>query len=140
MITLEDYCTRKGQDLRQCYAGEWTDEHARNAQQLLNRVTILLHVFEHKHPEARRRTCNSGWRPAEVNVEIGGAPNSHHLTGRAIDVWDADLKLKAWLRTPLGEKFLVIQELWCEDFEVTRTWVHFQSVPPPSGARVFKVR
>lgn len=140
MITLGDYCTRKGQDLRQPYADEWTDEKARSAMTLLNRVNIVMTVFYHRQPGAPRRFVSSGWRPVEVNAEVGGAPGSQHIVARAVDLFDHDARLKEFLSSTFGAKFLEVNELWCEHFDFTPVHVHMQSVPPPSGQRFFRPR
>lgn len=52
---------------------------------------------------------------------------SKHLYGQAVDIADADGKLKEWCKA--NEKLLADIGLWMEDFDKTPTWVHFQIVP-----------
>lgn len=61
---------------------------------------------------------------------------SAHLYCQAVDIADGDGKLKAWLQEDEGR--LERYDLYCEDFEHTPTWVHFQINPPKSGRRIFK--
>jgi hypothetical protein len=81
---------------------------------------------------------SSGWRPPEVNAATAGAaPRSHHMTGRAIDVFDPDGDLDDWLMTDLGQSELTRIGLWMEHPACTKSWSHLQTVPPRSGKRVF---
>jgi uncharacterized protein YcbK (DUF882 family) len=83
---------------------------------------------------------NSGLRSQEQQGELitsgkSSAVKSKHLTGQAADIRDVDGSLKSWvlMMMPLMEEV----GLWIEDFKATPTWVHFQSVPPKSGKRIF---
>ncbi len=81
-------------------------------------------------------TVTSGLRSYEQQMKINpSAPKSHHMTGEAVDILDEDQSLAKWVQDnmPLMEHI----GLWFEDFAHTPTWVHFQIVPPRSGARVF---
>jgi hypothetical protein len=60
---------------------------------------------------------------------------SRHLFGKAVDISDPKRELQAWCRT--NEKLLEEIGLWCEDFNATPTWVHFQVESPKSGKRFF---
>jgi len=78
----------------------------------------------------------SGWRPPSYNSKVpNAAPHSKHMTGEAIDVADPLGELGKWCLA--NEKYLEDFKLWCEDVNHTKTWVHFQSVPPKSGKRFF---
>jgi hypothetical protein len=80
----------------------------------------------------------SGWRPPEVNAATpGAAPNSLHMTGRAIDIYDPDGDLDEWLITEAGQRTLAEIGLWMEHPAATKGWSHLQTVPPRSGRRVF---
>lgn len=61
---------------------------------------------------------------------------SAHLYCQAADIYDPNGALKAWLQEDLSR--LERYDLYCEDFEHTPTWVHFQINPPKSGRRIFK--
>ena len=52
--------------------------------------------------------------------------HSKHLTGAAVDIFDPDLSLTAWLKENDSQR-LKDAELWCE--EGNKNWVHFQCVP-----------
>lgn len=64
------------------------------------------------------------------------AMGSSHLYGAAVDIGDADGKLKAWLKANPNK--LVECGLWAEDYDSTPTWVHLQIYAPASFNRVFK--
>jgi len=103
-----------------------------NATDLLERVNALLEEESCPIPSPK---VNSGWRPPAHNAKVGGAPNSRHMTGEAIDLGDPDGKLGDWaLENP---EILVSHGIWCEHPEATPTWLHCQIVPPRSGMRFF---
>lgn len=52
---------------------------------------------------------------------------SKHLFGQAVDIADADGKLKEWCLA--NEQTLKEVGVWMEAFHATPTWVHFQIVP-----------
>lgn len=64
------------------------------------------------------------------------AMGSSHLYGAAVDIADADNKLKTWLKA--NKQKLVDCGLWAEDYTSTPTWVHLQIYAPNSFNRVFK--
>lgn len=119
MITSETY-----------FGGELVDETiALNAATLLSRVNALLARVEGEHK------MTSGYRSPLHNARINGAPKSHHMSGKAIDISDNSKELaKACVK---NQYWLEELGLWCEDPRATKNWVHFQSVPPRSGARFF---
>lgn len=80
----------------------------------------------------------SGWRPPAVNAAtLGAAPSSKHLTGRAIDINDDEGDIDEWLMSDAGQAALTKIGLWIEHPAATKTWSHWQIVPPNSGRRVF---
>ena len=130
MITLEEYYM--GRD--RAYDLELTHSHRFYADQLLSRVNDLLNIFHADHgyyPGVR-----SGWRPASVNAVVPHASKkSKHITCQAIDLADNSGTLKQWTLKNLNlcERY----GIWVESPEFTPTWVHWQSLPPKSGHRVF---
>lgn len=85
------------------------------------------------------RTATSCLRSLQDQKRINpSAMGSSHLYGAAVDIGDADGKLKAWLQTTSGKKALVECGLWAEDYKSTPTWVHLQIYAPGSFNRVFK--
>lgn len=81
---------------------------------------------------------SSGWRPPQINSATpGAAPNSKHMTGEAIDLYDPDGDLDEWFMAEPGRNCLEILGLWMEHPAATKGWCHLQTVPPRSGNRVF---
>lgn len=66
------------------------------------------------------------------------AMGSSHLYGAAVDIGDADGKLKSWLQTDAGNLALINCGLWLEDPKSTNGWIHLQIFAPNSFSRVFK--
>ena len=80
---------------------------------------------------------NSGWRPPAVNEATPGASRtSLHMTGQAIDLYDPDGAIDAWLMADLQP--LEQLGLWLEHPDATPRWCHVQTLPPRSRNRVFK--
>lgn len=126
MITLEYYFGDKPQK----YPDDYTDDVIKNAWDLIKKVNKLLEL--HTGEEILR----SGWRPKAYNDKVPGASkNSKHITGNAVDVADPDGSLGRWCLE--NEKYLEDFGLWCEHPKHTKTWVHFQNLPPKSGKRFY---
>ncbi len=102
-----------------------------NATVLLDRVNALEKRY------GTELKLSSGYRPPEINKQIGGAPNSCHLTGEAIDIRDPHGEFAEWLL----ENLIVLEalDLFMESPSSTKAapHVHLQSRKPPSGKRVF---
>lgn len=107
-------------------------------QTLLQRVNVIREAW------GKPMTVTSGLRTKEDQIRIYAAKgitdeskipwNSQHLTGGAIDIYDPDLSITAWLKEN-DSQLLVDNKLWCE--EGNANWVHFQINPPHSGVRWF---
>ncbi len=63
------------------------------------------------------------------------AMGSSHLYGAAVDIADADGKLKKWCIENKGK--LVECGLWMESPEYTKSWCHLSIYMPNSGKRIF---
>lgn len=110
-----------------------------NLEDLLRRVNILRAAY------GKPMKVSSGYRAMEDHLRIYKEKGitdkskipmkSKHLYCQAVDFADAKGDLKKWIT----ENPSILEEagLWCEDFSVTKTWVHVQSVPPKSGKRFF---
>lgn len=139
MITLEHYWM--GRDVS--HGLSLDPDVRRNAAltvELANKLLILAKTAG-VSLEASPRTgsiVSSGWRPPEINAATpNAAPKSKHITGQAIDLYDADGDLDEWLLMPAGQKALTDLGLWHEDPAATKGWAHLQTVPPRSGRRTF---
>lgn len=83
----------------------------------------------------------SGWRPSEINAKLPNAgKRSHHIFGRACDVHDPRASIDKWAASKAGIKALEACGLWLEHQDHTPTWTHFQTLPPPSGRRIFRTK
>lgn len=131
-ITGLDYWM--GRDSR--YRVEWTEDIKLAANDLLIRVNRLLALmtgvdFE-VHP-VTRSIVSSGWRPPAVNASTpGAAPNSKHMTGHAVDIYDPDGDLKAWCWEHQEALSRLDIDLYMEHPASTKGWLHLQSIPPAS--------
>ena len=107
-----------------------TPEQLSNMNILLPKANALLAKF------GEFRKCNSGFRTLEDQQRINpGAIHSKHLLGAAIDLEDADGKLKQFIIN--NPDILVELDLYQEAPESTKTWVHIQCIAPKSGHHVF---
>lgn len=119
------------------FAEDLTKEVQKNAIETVARVNRLLSLGGFVNHDQ----VSSGWRPKSVNDRTSNAgKNSRHIYGQAVDVTDTTRSLAAWAYT--HQDFLVETGLWMEhpDWTWSRNgnhWVHFQTVPPGSGRRVF---
>lgn len=126
LITTQEYYM--GRDV--LYPEELTDAHRTNAADTVSKANQLLQAA------GLDRRVVSGWRPSAINSATkGAAANSKHITCQAVDLEDNNNELKNWC---LNNQDICAQiGLWFESPENTRTWVHAQTVAPPSGRRFF---
>jgi hypothetical protein len=110
-----------------------------NASDLLARVGALLAEPEFLGIDAAQNPRqNSGWRTPLYNAGVkGAAKNSKHMSAQAIDLDDDDGALDEFLNSDRGRELLTRHCLWMEHPAATKGWCHLQSIPPPSGNRVF---
>lgn len=101
----------------------------RNLDDLCRKINALGY-----QPPMRATSCLRSIKDQQrINPKAMG---SSHLYGCAVDIGDADGKLKAWLRANPNK--LVECGLWAEDYGSTPTWTHLQTYAPKSMNRVFK--
>ncbi len=136
-IMLPDYYM--GRDKK--YAEILTDELRKNALITVSKAnTLLTKLMAANIPleasPTTRTLVSSGWRPPEVNAATpNAAPNSKHLTCRAIDVHDPEGLIDDWCME--HQDALETIGLWLEHPSATKNWSHWQIVPPRSRKRVF---
>lgn len=138
-ITLKDYWM--GRDVR--YPRALSTEIRKNATTMVELVNKLLQGLRSaglelpRHPRTGS-VLSSGWRPPEINdTTPGAAPRSHHMAGRAADLYDPEGEIDDYLMTAEGQELIKTIGLWIEHPSATKGWSHVQSVPPRSGRRVF---
>lgn len=101
----------------------------RNLQDLIDKVNALGYT-----PSMRATSC---LRSLEDQKRINpSAMGSSHLYGCAIDIADADGKLKAWLLK--NQSKLVELGLWMEHPDYCKGWCHLQTYKTKSGNRFFR--
>lgn len=139
MITLADYFMGR----RELYPGVCTPEIEREAAITAQKASDLLTqaktygVTLDVNPKTGT-VVSSGWRPPAVNASTpNAAPNSKHMTGQAIDIYDPDGDLDDWLMSGEGQAALMGLGLWHEHPSATKGWAHVQTIPPRSGRRTF---
>lgn len=139
MISLHDYWMGRDREFPMAMSPD-LERNATLMVELANKLLILAHsagVSMEKSPRTGT-VVSSGWRPASVNANTpNAAPNSKHMTGQAIDLYDPDGDLDEWLLTADGQKVMTDLGLWHENPAATKGWAHVQSLPPRSGRRTF---
>lgn len=112
-----------------------TDEIERAAGELLTKVNSLLQEMK-----VSSVVVTSGYRSPEHNAKIGGAKNSLHCRGQAIDLLDSDRALGNKIMQALDSlrsRGMAMEDLrYCVKANGAK-WVHLQSRLPGSGNVVF---
>jgi uncharacterized protein YcbK (DUF882 family) len=99
-----------------------------------NLALLLFRMNQVRREWGKPMIVTSGLRSPQDQARINPkAPKSKHLIGAACDISDPKGELMAWCRS--NERRLEQIGLWME--AGTKGWVHFQIVPPRSGARFF---
>jgi uncharacterized protein YcbK (DUF882 family) len=109
-----------------------------------NLATLLERVNKIRAEWGRPMTVTSGLRTVADQIRVYAEKGitdrskipmgSQHLKGAAVDIYDPDLSLTAWLKENDSQR-LVDAELYCE--AGNKNWVHFQIFPPHSNNRWF---
>lgn len=140
MITAEEIITTQGRHAeRKKFA---SSDVYKNAADLADRIGKLSGAYG-----SNTFVLNSGFRDPKSNAEQGGALNSQHIFGRAVDIDDPHGDLALWCA--LNPDLLKHFGLFMEHPEWTRKrvqgksgwpirWVHLQSKAPPSGLTIFE--
>lgn len=113
----------------------------------LNLLDLLVKINKVRDAFGRPMIVTSGFRSMEDHERIYRKQiqagtyvprSSKHLSCEAVDISDSNRILQKWCIE--NEKLLAEIGLWMEDFSHTPRWVHFQTVPPASGNRFFKIK
>lgn len=139
MITLKDYWMGRDEQFPLAMS-TGLERNAARLVEIANKLVLIAKgagiTFQ---PNPRTGSLvSSGWRPPAINAQTANAaPNSKHMTGQAIDLYDPDGDLDEWLMTVDGQKTMVDLGLWHEHPSATKGWAHVQSIPPRSARRTF---
>lgn len=105
-------------------------EHYNNAMRLVNKVNELGELIDY------HGIITSGYRSPQRQREIYAAKGekpamgSKHITGHAMDISDPKGELKQkFLNRKVLEKMKEL-DLYLENFDMTKTWVHIQDEAP----------
>lgn len=116
MINLNDLITSSGKYPERAKA--MTPEIQANMEAFLPNVVMLFAELNLKD-----LVISSGFRPPDVNNRIlGAAQHSLHMVGKALDIADADGKVKRLVAN--HPELLRKYGLWMESGEFTPTWCH----------------
>ena len=96
------------------------EQYKQNAMELLRKVNIVRNAY------GQPMIVTSGYRNPMYNAEIGGATNSAHTRGMAVDFRDRNGALSNWLLNNL--QLLKDIGLFMENPMYTRGWVHLDMV------------
>lgn len=137
IVTVDDVLTSSGKYKDRPILWPVTEVMLGDADELARRVSAVLDMF------GEVRKVSSGYRPPVINAKTkNAAKKSNHMVCRAVDIEDSNGMLGHWCMANLS--FLVIVKLWIEhpddSTSDTGKWIHFQTVPPASGKRVFRVK
>ncbi len=112
---------------------EWSEVERTNTG-IANKITTAAALrFQVLHDEIldplRRRlgravNISSGYRGPAVNRAVGGAPDSRHLTGEAVDMWVSGLDNDAIAATIVAMDLPFDQIIWYSASQ--GNWVHAQ--------------
>ena len=103
------------------------DDQNKNLNDLLAKINIIRDIY------GKPMSVSSGYRPAAINANVGGAANSTHTLCQAVDIRDPNGQFREWCLKNL--QLFKDNGLWLEDFRWTPTWVHIQT--RPASRRVF---
>ena len=78
---------------------------------------------------------SSGFRTQDANRKAGGSKASAHCLGQAVDIEDKDGKIAALINA--RPDLLATYDLYMENTNYTKGWLHFQTRPTLSGRRIF---
>lgn len=130
MITINQYFRGR----------EHTPQQESDAVELLSRVNSLLHEYtlktgqdvqENPHTNSMvSGETEGGFRLPDCPQ---GAIHSSHKEAKAVDVYDPENKIDAWVNDAILEHF----GLYREHPDYTDTWCHLTTRAPGSGHRTF---
>lgn len=91
----------------------------------LGRLLTALNIVRRAY--GKPLTVSSGYRPAAINANVGGAKRSAHMTCEACDFSDPNKEFATWCMANID--VLVRAGLYLEHPDYTKNWVHLQIRP-----------
>lgn len=117
-------------------------EYPPTTQMIVNEASLIDKVNQVYAAFGQDRKPTSGYRPAVINVSLGGVRGDAHETCEAVDVEDGDCELADWLTQ--NWTFVKSLGLFVEHFcwthsptDVEKRWIHVQTRAVHSGAVMF---
>lgn len=117
-----------------------TPEQDSNLTRLLEVMNVVRAEYGHPMIVTSGVRTLADQKRIDAKRIVGGKPagprlGSAHLKGAAVDIWDRDGELWTWCLDHLDR--LTQLGLYLEDRTRTPAWVHFQTIAPRSGNRIF---
>lgn len=129
-FTLEAW--KMGRDV--LYPEAYTLDVESNAIDLIKRVNNLFNALQIDVP-----AVTSGFRPLAINMRVGGAKRSLHMSGKAVDLSDPGQPGEIEQLILANSHLLLDFGLWMEDPASTPNWIHLDSgIRDSRFVRVFK--
>ena len=140
LITLEEYYAKSIEE-----GFEETSIEKQKTQMFLDKLhEYILIPFQEETGynledfKQKGTIVSSGHRTKERNEQIGGSPNSCHLSNlkyRAVDIFDPEQKLGKWARNKdkLDKNYFSIAKFSFENIAYTPTWFHIDDKPRTKG-------
>lgn len=102
-----------------------TEQQKKNLESLVDALNQLGRFYPEPVVVIR------GLRTEQQNKDVGGVPNSPHLTGEAVDLQDKDHKLSQFILNNLHllKEFGLYMEnpYYCVSQKTGNNWIHLQS-------------
>jgi uncharacterized protein YcbK (DUF882 family) len=112
-------------------------KYSTTPEQTVNLLKLLDIMNKVRAAYGKPMIVTSGLRSQADQDRINpSAPKSNHLLGLACDISDPVGDVWVWCMQNM--KLMENLGIYFEDKNSTKTWVHFQIVPPRSGQRIFK--
>lgn len=127
IISLTDLITSSGKYPERADSPELTSTLKDNGVRLINKVNMLF-----KELGIKSASLSSGFRPSAVNANTANAAKaSAHMTCEAMDL------ILCPEFDKIDEKLLEKYDLYMENRDYTKSWVHLQTRKTKSGNRIF---